>query len=338
MFRPIVVAFLTLGLVSGCSGGKRIPAVGPGWEIVILTPPSAGSLGAAVAGILSREVRVVHFEPTFVTEEADLKEFSFYRTRKLLFVVGDSDDEEVQKVLRRATGTRTRTSFPGLWIEKDPFSAGQLMFILTGPPASLAEALTARQDELLHIVDEAAVELIVTNLYRTGEMEGARQRMLQRWGWGVRVPAEWMIDDRFAGENFVRVWRDAPVAQLFVSWEAGHVERSPEEWLKRRDELVRRFYDGDEVVFSWSETKAGKSPFGPDGVKLEGLWENDRYVIGGPFRSWAFYCPQDDRTYLVDDSVYAPDRSKQGLLRTLEAVGRTFRCGCVRGPADEPAP
>jgi hypothetical protein len=247
----------------------------------------------------------------------------------MLFLVGEPDDREIRKALRRATGTRTRTSFPGLWIETEPYSAGQIMFILTGPIDALTEALLTRQDELLRIVEDATVTLLATNLYRAGEVEGARDRMLARWGWGVRLPPDWVVDDRFAAQRFVRVWHDAPVEQLFVSWEDGLVERTPEEWLARRDELVREFYDGDEVVFDWCVTSTGPTPFSAQGVTLKGLWENDRYVIGGPFRSWAFHCPEDDRTYLVDYCVYAPDRPKRPLLRVLEAVGRTFRCGCV---------
>ena len=81
------------------------------------------------------------------------------------------------------------------------------------------------------------------------QLEGARKAMRSRWGWGVRVPPEWVIDDRFASENFVRVWRDAPVAQLFVAWEKGNKKREPKGWLIRRNELVRRFYEEDEVVF-----------------------------------------------------------------------------------------
>jgi hypothetical protein len=180
------------------------------------------------------------------------------------------------------------------------------------------------------VVEDAVVELLVRNLYRAGEIEGARGRMRRLWGWGVRVPVEWEVDDRFAAEGFVRVWRDAPVKQLFVAWEPGRVERTPAEWLARRDELTFRFYDEDRVSPEHAAAAPDSTPFGDDGIRLEGLWINDKYVIGGPFEAWAFYCPEDDRTYLLDLSVYAPDRSKRPLMRTLEALIRTFRCGCVR--------
>lgn len=337
MTRALVLALVMAAALGGCTGGKRIPAIGPGSEIVVLSSGRCRSLGTAVAEILSREIRVVQFEPNFTTVDDDLSEFLFYKTRKLLFVIGEPDDKELKKVLRRATGTRTRTAFPGLWVEKEPFSAGQVMFILTGPVDALTDELVRSQDELTSVVEDTAIRLLEQNIYRGGEEKGARESMLARWGWGVRLPPDWVIDDQYADRQFVRLWHDAPVMQLFVSWEDGKVERTPDEWLKRRDRLVHDYYQGDEVVRPWSVTSTGTTPFGPPGVHLKGLWENDKYVIGGPFRSWAFWCPEDDRTYLIDYSVYAPDRPKLPLLRVLEAVGRTFRCGCVTGP-DETGP
>jgi len=327
--------FLFLLVAAGCGPEKRVPAVGPGSEIVVLSAERSSALGKRVAEILSREVRVVQLEPTFDVVESDVADWSFYKTRKLLFAVGTREDPELASFLRKETGVPTRSAVPGLWIVTEPFSAGQVLFVLSGEAEAVRGVLRDRADELLQVVEDAAVTLMLTNLFRAGEIPGARADMLTAWGWGVRVPPDWKVDQEHAQQRFVRVWRDAPVEQLFVSWEPGRVERTPEEWIARRSELVESFYDGDVVVTERSEGSAGETPWGKPGTILAGLWENERYVIGGPFRSWAFWCPEDDRTYLVDACVYAPDRPKRPLLRTLEAVARTFRCGCVPGPARE---
>jgi hypothetical protein len=323
-------------VVAGGCGGKRIPAVGPGSEIVVLSAAPSSALRQEVAEILSREVQLVRVEPTFDVVEADLRELPRFETRKLLFAVGTSGDDRIAKLLRRAPGP-TPTRVPGLWIMTEPFSAGQVLFVLSGEPAALGEVLAGRADEILSVVEEAAVTLALTNLYRAGEIPGARDDMIAAWGWGVRVPPDWRIDGAHARERFVRVWRDAPVGQLFVAWEAGRVERAPGEWIARRSELVERFYDGDTVVADRSQAGPSVMPWGGDGVQLSGLWENEKWVIGGPYRSWAFWCARDDRTYLVDICAYAPDRPKRPLMRTLEAVARTFRCGCVPAVRGEPS-
>ncbi len=320
--------------LSACSEGKVVPAVGPGYEIVVLSPPAHRDLGQAVSEILSTEIRLIRWEPSFDVVDDVLDDDSFYRTRKLLFAVAPADDPALEQLMKRATGVQVRSSFPGLWIVREPFASGQILFVLTGEKEALLGILEERPADLLAAAEDAAVTLLLTNLFRVGEQEGARDRMLELWGWGLRLPREWTVDDRFAEDGFVRVWRDAPVAQIFVSWEPGRADRSPNDWLLRRDQLTGLYYQGDLVdrMDGRSVATAGPTPFGIDGAALHGIWENEIYVIGGPYKSWAFYCAEDDRTYFVDLSVYAPDREKRPLLRILEAVARTFRCGCVPAP------
>jgi hypothetical protein len=328
--RAAVILLCSACLASGsCSRGKRIPAVGPSNEIVILSTPESQPLAEKIGAILSAEIQLVHFERRFVTVTADLADFSSYDTRKILFAVGTPDEKAFRDLLHRATGERERTAFPGLWLEHEPFSAGQILFLLSGERPAIEQSLAGRQTELVDVVEDAVVDLLRRNIFRAGEIEGARERMVRIWGWGVRVPREWEVDDRFAQEGFVRIWRDAPVAQLFVAWEKGRVERTPEQWLDRRDELTLKFYEKDRVHRDRVEAGEGITPFGLAGVRLKGLWENEKYDIGGPFESWSFYCPRDDRTYLVDLSVYAPDRDKEPLLRMLRGLAETFRCPCV---------
>ncbi len=332
-YCAIIIMALATASLGGCSGEKILPAVGPGYEIVVLSPPDHRDLGANVSRILSRDVRLVQWEPTFQVIDDVLDDDSFYRTRKILFAVAPAGHDDLRRLMKRASGTEMQSSFPGLWIVLDPFAAGQVLLVLTGEKSAIEGVLSDRPDDLLAAVEDVAVTLLLTNLFRTGETPDARDRMLDLWGWGVRLPAEWVVDDRFAEDGFVRVWRDGPVAQIFVSWEDGRPERTPEAWVLRRDQLTGLYYQGDFVTRDPARLRAetGATFHGPPGAVLGGLWENEIYVIGGPFEAWAFYCPEDDRTYFVDISAYAPDRNKMPLMRILRAVVRTFRCGCAPG-------
>ncbi|MCA9752582.1 MAG: DUF4837 family protein [Gemmatimonadetes bacterium] len=335
MRRRTVLAAFAAALVilgSGCEG-KQVPAVGPAYEIVVLAPTGKKILGEEVAKILSGDIITVRPEKRFDITQDKLDRFRYYTTRKILFAVSNPDDPDYAKLSKRATGIRTRTDYPGLEIEVDPFAAGQVMFRLVGDPQEIVHTLRDRGNDLIDVVEDTTVTLILTNIYRAGEKEKARPAMLARWGFGVRIPVEWVVEDRSSETtNFVRIWHDAPVEQMFVSWEDGRVERTPEEWIQRRHELGWVHYDRDQVVWDMTGAVLGRAPFGPEGTVIKGVWKNDKYVIGGPFESYAFYCPDDDRTYLVDLSVYAPDRDKGPLMRVLRAVSRTFQCGCVPPP------
>jgi hypothetical protein len=330
--RSLPLALLFALLLGGC-GGKQLPAIGPAYEIVVLAPAGKSVLADEIGKVLGAEIITVRPEPRFQITKDVLDEYRYYTTRKILLAVGPPDDPSFQKLLRKATGTRTKADFPGLWIEVDPFSAGQILFVLTGDPQEIVRNVRARSEDLIGIVEDATVTLIMTTTFRAGEKPNARRAMTERWGWGLRLPLEWVVEDRSSAETrFVRIWRDAPVAQIFVSWEDGKVDRTPEEWLERRHELSWVHYDQDQVVWDTSRADSARTPFSQAGVALTGVWKNDKYVIGGPFEAWAFYCRDDDRTYLVDLSVYAPDREKRPLQRLLRAVARTFRNGCIPGP------
>jgi hypothetical protein len=341
MERRCALRFLALALLAaaapGCGDRKPVPAVGPSSEVNVLAPARLRALADSVAAVLRADVTTVRPEPRFAVTVDALEQHRFYRSRKSVLVVAPEDDPVLREFLGKVTTPRARTEYPGLWRTADPFAAGQVLLVLVGDPAEIVRRLRTGSEGLVREVEGATVDVLLANLYRAGEREKAGREISTRFGWSVRIPREWTVQDRSNdASNFVRVWHDAPVMQMFVSWEGGRVERTPEEWLERRHQLGWVHYDRDEVVGDRSTAEAAPTPSGLPGAVMRGLWENDRWVIGGPFEAWAFYCPEDDRTYLVDLSVYAPDREKLPLLRTLRAVARTFRCGCTgAGPAGD---
>lgn len=337
---PAGLALALFAFLAGCGDRKPVPAVGGASEVNILAPRERRQLADSVASVLREGITYIRSEPRFDVTVDALENFKFYKSRKSVFVVGPEDDADVRKVLRSIVTPRVATPWPDLWRTVDPFAEGQVLFLLTGEPRRILTNLEQDPGGLVRQVETAAVDILVANLFRNDERVRAGAEMETRYGWSVRVPSAWVVEDRSTdASTFVRIWHDGPVMQMFVSWEQGDVARTPREWLERRHALGFVHYDGDEVV--WERSRADSiehTPSGPPGVMLGGLWENDRYVIGGPFEAWAFHCPADDRTYLLDLSVYAPDREKLPLLRTLRAVARTFRDGCAPGRPAAAAP
>lgn len=325
-----LVLFVLLAVLAGCGDRKPVPAVGAASEVNVLAPRERRQLADSVASVLREEITYIRAEPRFDVTVDALENFKFYRGRKNVLVVAPEDHPDIRKLLQRVLTPRTPTGWPDLWRTADPFAEGQVLFLLVGDPRRILTNLEEDPGGLVRQVETATVDILVANLFRNDERRKPRAEMEARYGWSVRVPAEWVVQDRSTEESrFVRIWHDGPVMQMFVSWEDGAVARTPREWLERRHALGFVHYDQDEVV--WDHSRADSvehTPSGPPGVMMGGLWENDRWVIGGPFEAWAFHCPADDRTYFLDLSVYAPDREKLPLLRTLRAIARTFHDAC----------
>ena len=64
---------------------------------------------------------------------------------------------------------------------------------------------------------------------------------------------------------------------------------------------------------------------GRPAVVLEGLWENDEKMAGGPFRNYTFYDKESGRIYQIDIAVYYPAGKKETFLRQLDVMARTFK-------------
>lgn len=329
-----LLALAWLAFVSGCGERNPVPAVGPASEVNVLAPAARRQLADSVAAVLREPIRYIREEQRFDVTVDDLDKYRFYKGRKNVILVAPDDDPEVRRIVRGIISPIEPAGWPGLSRTRDPFAEGQILFLLLGDPPRILRNLLDDGPGFVHEVEDATLDILIANLFRNDERVRAGEELFTRYGWGVRIPAEWTVQDRSTDSTkFVRVWHDAPVMQMFVSWEPGRAERSPQQWLERRHGLGYVHYDGDTVV--WNRSRAdsvARTPTGPPGVMMGGLWENDKWVIGGPFEAWAFYCAADDRTYLLDLSVYAPDREKLPLIRTLRAVARTFRSGCP-GPA-----
>lgn len=97
--------------------------------------------------------------------------------------------------------------------------------------------------------------------------------------------------------------------------------------MQKRDSLTKIYYDGD-YIFEDSiiQTKEKVVDFnGRYAIRLDGVWQNDKNIAGGPFRTFGFYNKGDGRMYLVDCAIVAPGERKWPYMRQVEAMAYTFK-------------
>jgi hypothetical protein len=166
-----------------------------------------------------------------------------------------------------------------------------------------------------------------------GENLTLARALHERFGWTIRMPAPFEESTEHVDAGFFSMKMDRPGRLLFVYWADGY-ERlpDPDRIVAVRDSLGMLYYDEDYV--EPSRTTAFPGTFqGRPAVRIHGLWQNEKYTIGGPFRSIAFHDDKKGRFYLLDYAVYAPGVSKKYYLWELESVIETFRIG---SPPPEP--
>ncbi|MBD3286327.1 DUF4837 family protein [candidate division WOR-3 bacterium] len=154
---------------------------------------------------------------------------------------------------------------------------------------------------------------------------------IEKYGFKLRVPEKWYLDERYAEDNFIWIHAFSPNRLIFVYWEDEEREGiTRDAMLDLRDSLAHEFYEGDTLYRPL--TTAGPYFFrGNQAVKLEGVWQNDSLVAdgrvitgGGPMISFAFN--EEGRFWMVDAMLFYPDtpRKKIFWLNQLEVILATF--------------
>jgi hypothetical protein len=147
----------------------------------------------------------------------------------------------------------------------------------------------------------------------------------ERYGWSLSPPTGYDLISSAASQGFVFLRRTQPDRNLFVCWRKGGSELVTKDFaLGMRQELARRYYDGDEIEWKRPLAADTVSFAGTTALRLSGWWANTRLLGGGPFRLYCFAVADQGRVYLVDESLFAPGMDKVPLMRNLEAIAHTF--------------
>ncbi len=158
--------------------------------------------------------------------------------------------------------------------------------------------------------------------YFTGHNSKLRKIIRDRWHLDLDLPVGWAF---FAQDsNFFALAKHYPDRFFFVYREPFPRPLKPEEILDLRDQLTRRYYEGDYV--ERSRLRISHTTFlGHPALQIYGVWQNDSLYIGGPFLLYAFNRDSKDFV-LLDMAVFAPEKDyKLSYLWRTEAFLKTLK-------------
>jgi len=293
--------------------------------------PNETRVGLTV-GILQRPVQMVRPENRFVVEPIPSDRFRENRNWKALVILTDLRDpsDELEGSISDLISRREREEMAArpadYRIIENAWAKGQAVLLLhAGSPEGLTAFLRERGETMVERFDVALQEAIGPLLEATGSDSEMEKYVAQNYGFEIVIPRGYSTGEDREG-RVVRIYRvveGEPARFVLVHWmPAAEAPSSPEALLELRDRLGRIYYDGDYVLKERSGAEAG-SLDGEPATLLQGIWQNDKYVIGGPFRSFGFR--RGDRYFLIDVSVFNPPGAKLPYLREVLAIARTFQ-------------
>lgn len=358
-----VTWILILLALAGCD--PRMPnAVGDRNRIVVFA--DAGEWeewGPELARIFVREVNTPRRELVFNIQQVAHTSWDFFQRYRNIVLCAPLDGEgstsvRIRGLMSPRAQQQVREREEGVHITlRDPYARGQILVVVTADTGErLREYLERSRETLYAIMEEELNARIRDGMYEFEERYALEDSLLQRFGFVVRVPFDFRLNDDHAQERFVRMIRYGPERWFFAYWippdafeedgaawvegitpmgmrmEMG-TDPSTEEMdllarraMDLRDGICDRYYDGDRI--NRQETTATLVRMGTRwAVRLTGLWGNRARVIGGPLVSYFFWDPVSEMAWWVDGAVYAPNAEKETWLRQMDVMLNTFRTG-----------
>ncbi len=332
-WRAGALFITTLVLLSGC--GQRTPpgAVGANDEVSVFTnTPRGGPVADALEQIYEYPVQTGPTvangtEPAFRLDFPPYDRFVTYKYVKNQIIAVDlsRDDalaHDLPGMLGKAGKDQIKARTPFRLLARDRWATGQTtLFAVAWSDADLLQLFTeADSTDLRYDYSEAVVEGLTKTMFGLGEEKELTAEVARKYGWTLRL-----LDGFYAAEDpkrdFVKFNATDPVRLILVHWVDERVPLVPAAWDSLLSDILEVYNDGD--FFMPSLTRSRTVQFqGRPAVRWGGIWQNEKYVIGGPFVAFAFQ--REDRSYLLVGQVFAPGQDKVPMLRQVDSILHTF--------------
>ena len=272
-----------------------------------------------------------HSERSFYLDLQPLSMLETYQTRRnLLFIGLLNGRDEVSKFVTQALSENVQSTIRSGKVfeifKSDLFATDQeVMFFTATDIANLKKNLSDRKDIIFNRLNTSYFQRLEKAMFLQGEQLEVEDYLAGQYGWKIRVQYDYEIVKETDDNRFIWFRRLNPDRCLFIYRFPYKNFDDEGRWIFQiRDSLTKVYFEGDSI--DREDTYIQYINFhGMDAKKLIGVWQNRKYYIGGPFRTYAFADQDKKYMYLIDISVTAPGRRKKPYLDQLEVLANSFQ-------------
>lgn len=302
--------------------------------IVAADPELWDSIGAPLVDQLEQTVFTVRNEKMFKVTHQDPSDEDWLRLRRFKqeLVIGKATDPWVEPALKYVDEA---LSPPQILQTYNVWARNQTVTVLLLPDDAPAAAVLERLPEIAEMYDDQYRDHVLSKMFVTGADSLLAERLRQEARFNLIVPQVYRHSIADPDTNTVHIFRnDNPdpselIRQVAVTWKSPIPEGyQPEDLLEWRSEIVEKYYNYPQVV-NLDNARANPGEVrGNQAYNLQAVWENppDEWPAAGPFITRAVICHPQDRMYLIDAWLYAPEAEKYEYMIQLEEIIKSFDC------------
>jgi hypothetical protein len=316
-------------LLTSC--GRLPEGVGSNHEVMVLIDEDQWPrFRELLEEVFEKKVFTAQEENVFTVRRGRPEEFDFYKKWKNLILLATFDHPgPTAELMDRFLSAEAREKVTGgeayLFVRQNVWAQSQEVFFLAAETEEeLSERLTQNSAHLFELMETALNAKITEIIYQQGRQRELEQRLFQNYGWTLKIPEEYTVVKELPAERFIWIRRQQPQRWIFVHWEpSSDVAFTVEECIRWRDQVCEKYYEGDRIVADYV-TSQEVAFAGRRALKISGIWENKKLLVGGPFRTYCFYDQDAGRRYMVDAAVHAAGTEKEPYLRQVDLIIGTF--------------
>jgi len=285
----------------------------------------------ALNSVFGKQIKMPIPEREFILTWVSFKHFENYQKYKNIFILGrlDSNDpvsENVKVLLNEDVVAGVKEGKYFYIPKQNTWAVNQYLLLLV---AQSREDMIQKIHDLGDLIYQDFRRFYYARL-KEKMFERMEQKELEKYiaahfPFTLRIQHDYFIADENLEENYVWIRRLYPDRSILVHWQPVSSDfQLTSRWvIDERNRLAKKLFEGDVVVEE--ETRAYSVEFKRwRAVRLEGTWKNDKYVIGGPFRTLAFIDQATGRIYMIDFYVQAVGKRKKPFLDQLDVIVHTF--------------
>ena len=287
-----------------------------------------------VQAILEPKIQTVRRERTFTLTHQDPTGEAWGRLRlfRQELLMGSPEDPWVAEALEHREGSEP-LSPPQIVQVHDVWARQQLVTILVLTPDGGAEDVISLLEPLHELMDRQFREYAMGRMFVSGRDTDLADSLQQTLSFSLLLPEVY----RMVSRDSVHIFRnDNPdpselIREITVSWRTPIPGEMPPvdtllAWRQRRAETYYAYPQvNDTSLIQVTDTAFRGHP----AREVQAVWSNppgDAFPAGGPFILRAIRCEDDDRLYVLDAWLYAPNREKYEYMIQLETILDSFRC------------
>ena len=278
-----------------------------------------------LSSALEREVFTPTKEIIFTLKPKLPSEIAMYGRRRNVLMVDIVNKPFIDSVLSLSAKGDVNKGKTFVFGEKDIFAKGQSVLVVSARNLDeLREVIRVNNDVIFTYFFQAILQRIRDVLYKDSFQEELGERLSLSYNFTIDIPPGWKIEEH-GEKRLLKIYRHYPDRFITIYWEySPRPLLSFDEACDLRNSICVELHDGDKV--DRERSRMFNVDFqNMNAQKLEGTWENDELVMGGPFRTYIF--STDEAFYFIDVYVFAPGEKKWIPLHQLASIISTWREG-----------